>query len=61
MVYATIPSFNIVTVIDGATDTAVKNLIVGMSPTGIDVNPNTNLIYVANGHSNTISVRDSTI
>src|SRR2546428_7611889 len=37
-------------------DTVMATIGVGVFPTGIDVNPNTNLIYVANFNYGTVSV-----
>ena len=49
---------NSVSVINGSTDTVVKNIMVGNSPTSVAVNSNTEKIYVANRDSNTVSVID---
>jgi YVTN family beta-propeller protein len=47
-----------VSVIDGETNSVIKTIPVGASPTDVAVNPNNNLIYVANVDSNTVSVID---
>jgi YVTN family beta-propeller protein len=47
---------NTVCVIDGTTDTLVKNVTVGKQPYGVAVNPNTNKVYVTNSGSDTVSV-----
>jgi YVTN family beta-propeller protein len=48
-----------VSVIDGASNTVVANVAVGTYPDGIDVNPNSNRIYVAN-RNDIVSVIDGT-
>ena len=51
-----------VTVIDGASDSVVKTIAVGMDPCALTCNPAQNRIYVANYWSNSISViRDSAL
>jgi YVTN family beta-propeller protein len=47
-----------VTIIDGATNTIIANVIVGIGPREVFYNANTNNIYVANFHSKTVSVID---
>jgi YVTN family beta-propeller protein len=47
-------------VINGYTNQLIKTIPVGLNPDGIAVNPNTNMIYVANSAANTISVIDGT-
>jgi YVTN family beta-propeller protein len=41
---------------DGATNDRIDRVRVGLGPTGIAVNPETNTIYVANSGSDTVSV-----
>src|SRR5207245_9508082 len=48
---------NNVTVIDGATNNTT-NVAVGILPSAVAVNPNTNTIYVTNFTSNTVTVID---
>ncbi|MHB8601846.1 MAG: YncE family protein [Nitrosotalea sp.] len=43
-----------VSVIDGKTNTVIKNIIVGENPTGVAVNQATNFIYVSKFSSPTI-------
>jgi YVTN family beta-propeller protein len=43
------------------TNTTVTNVPVGKNPSSISINPNTNLVYVANTGSNTTSVINGTI
>ena len=45
-------------VVDGETNTMIDKLATGSIPNGIAINPNTNMIYVANPQNNTISVID---
>jgi YVTN family beta-propeller protein len=45
-----------VSVINGSTNQVVSTVNVGLGPTALSVNPTTNVIYVANEASNTISV-----
>ena len=40
-------------------NSVVKTINVGKSPDGVAVNPNTNMVYVANAYSNMTSVIDS--
>ena len=47
-----------VSVVDGETYVILKMVTVGNSPTGLDINPVTNRIYVANKDSNTTTVID---
>jgi YVTN family beta-propeller protein len=42
------------------TNNVQKNIPVGLHPTGIAINPKTNMIYVTNEYSNTVSVIDGT-
>ena len=58
MVYVTNADSNTVSVIDGKTNSVVKNIEVGKQPSSIAINPNTNMVYVANSNSNTVSVID---
>ena len=58
MVYLANAFSNTTTVIDGNTDSVVKNVKVGTGPTSIAVNPTTNMVYVANEDSKTVSVID---
>ena len=51
-------SIQIASVIDGKTSSMIGNIPVGKSPIGIAVNPNTNLAYVVNFNSSTVSVID---
>jgi YVTN family beta-propeller protein len=55
-VYVTRPYSNIISIIEGKTKTA--DISVDGSPTGIAINPKTNLTYVANRDFNTVSVID---
>ena len=57
-VYVANQDANTVTVIDGATDTAIATVNVGSGPACVGVNPATNRIYVANYLSNNVSVID---
>jgi YVTN family beta-propeller protein len=63
-VYVTVPDGNSVSVMDGTTNTVVATVPVGESPTGVAVNPTTNLIYVTDAAwsawSGTVSVIDGT-
>jgi YVTN family beta-propeller protein len=45
-----------VSVIDGATDSKIKDITVGTHPYGVGVNPTTNKIYVANWTDDKVSV-----
>lgn len=45
-----------VNVIDGSTNTVTAVIPVGANPCGVDVDPATNMIYVANTGDNTVSV-----
>ena len=47
-----------VTVIDGTSNTIITTVRVGYMPYGIDINPVTNRLYVANNYSNSVSVID---
>jgi YVTN family beta-propeller protein len=47
-----------VSVIDGKTNNVVENVTVGKHPSGVAVDPNTNMAYVSNSGSNTVSVID---
>lgn len=47
---------NTVSVIDGKTDSVLSKITVGTAPFGVAVNPNTNMIYVANDGNSTVSV-----
>ena len=58
MVYVVNYSYNTTTVIDGRTNDVVKTIKVGGIPYGAAVNPTTNMVYVANEGSGTISVID---
>ncbi|MFN2609747.1 MAG: hypothetical protein ABR507_02565 [Actinomycetota bacterium] len=56
-VFVTAQQRNVVVVIDSVTDTRIGNpIIVGSQPTGIAINENTGLAYVANAGSSTTSV-----
>src|SRR5205807_588725 len=57
-VYVANLSSNSVSVIDGATNTALNYVPVGRGPFGLAVNSTTNRIYVANDESRTVSVID---
>ena len=46
--------------IDGTTNTVVATVPVGPYPSGVAVNPTTNLIYAANQGSGDVSVIDGT-
>lgn len=59
-VYVTTSSLNTIYVIDGNTNTLLKEIIVGGLPYGIAVNTKTNKVYVANQSNNFLSVIDST-
>ncbi len=59
--YVTNRADGTVTIINGATNQVIKTLAVGPHPVGVDVNPLTNRIYVANygnRKGNTVSVID---
>ncbi len=45
-----------VSVISGATNTVVATVTVGSAPYGVGVDARTNMVYVANRFSNTVSV-----
>jgi hypothetical protein len=45
-----------VSIIDGTTNSVIKTVRLGVTPSDIAVNPNTNLIYVTNEGSNTLSL-----
>ncbi len=47
---------NSVSVINGVTDTKIKDITVGTNPYGVGVNPNTNKIYVANFSDDKVTV-----
>jgi len=47
-----------VSVIDGATNSVTSTITVKEEPDGIGINPNTNMIYVANRLDNSVSVID---
>ncbi|MBE0343801.1 YncE family protein, partial [Paenibacillus sp. 28ISP30-2] len=49
---------NDVSVIDGATNTVIATIPVGVNPAGVGVNPFTNRIYVGNLNSDDVSVID---
>jgi uncharacterized repeat protein (TIGR01451 family) len=51
-------SQNVVTVIDGATNTIITTIPVGLDVEGLGVNPVTNRIYVANDADNLVTVID---
>ncbi|WP_274495749.1 YncE family protein [Priestia megaterium] len=45
-----------VSVIDGATNTVIAIIPVGVQPAGVGINPYINRIYISNRGSNTVSV-----
>jgi YVTN family beta-propeller protein len=47
--------------IDGIENKVIANISVGDSPGAIGINPQTNMIYVANYMSNTVSVIDGSV
>ena len=47
-------------VINGSMNTIVKNITVGLGPTGVAVNPTTNRIYTANGRRHRLGRQWST-
>ena len=49
---------DIVSVIDGQTNTVIARIRVGNEPYGIAFNPNNGDLYVTNRHSGTVSVID---
>ena len=49
---------NTISVIDGKTNSVTNTIHVGKNPNGVAVNPNTNMVYVANYDDNTTSVID---
>lgn len=51
-------NFDVVTVIDGATNTVITQIPVGVNPFRVGVNPLTNRIYVSNFTGNSVSVID---
>jgi YVTN family beta-propeller protein len=57
-IYVTNSASNIVSVVDGLTNTIEANVTLGSYPYGIAVNPETNLIYVATPRSNMTYVID---
>jgi len=57
--YVTNESSNTVSVIDTLTDTVVKTIAVGETPTGVAASPDGSKVYVANADSHTISVIDT--
>ena len=50
---------NIVSVIDGRTDEAIRNVTIGRFPDSIAVDPNNNKVYVSSRDDNSISVINS--
>ena len=58
LVYVADSASNLVTVIDGAADTALDSITVGAGPTAVAVNAVLNRIYVANAAGGGISVID---
>jgi len=61
MVYVTNWDDNTVSVIDGKTNSIVRDIQVGVSPTHVTINPVTNMVYVTNRDDNTVSVIDGKI
>ena len=58
MVYVTNHDDNTVSVIDGKTNSVTTTIQLGWGPSGISVNPSTNIVYVTNSVGNTVSVID---
>ena len=58
MVYVTHsgPSSNTTSVTDGKTNKVLGTVIVEFDPEAITVNPDTNMVYVVNTNSNTVSL-----
>lgn len=50
---------NEVSVINGATNTVITTIPVGINPTGVGINPLTNRVYVTNANDNNVSVIDA--
>ena len=50
----------IVSVINSTTNTVIDTIRVGKSPTELDINPNNNLLYVANSGNNTVTIINTT-
>ena len=59
--YVTDLSSNAVSVIDSSTNTVIDTISVGLNPYYLEYNPSNNNIYVANSHSNTVSVISTTV
>jgi YVTN family beta-propeller protein len=55
-VYVSNPTSNSVAVMDTASNTIVKTILVGMSPAGVAVTPDGADVYVSNSASNSVSV-----
>lgn len=58
MIYVISSLTRSISVVDGKTFIISNMITVGKSPTGLGINPVTNMIYVANTDSNTTSVID---
>jgi YVTN family beta-propeller protein len=58
MIYLANNGSDTVSVIDGKTNSVVKNIMVGTGPSYVSVNPNTDMVYVTNFDSDTVSVID---
>src|SRR5262249_36928741 len=54
-----IPSTGTVSVLDTASNSVVKHIVVGLHPTGMTVSPNGDRVYVTNANSDTVSVIDT--
>ena len=60
MVYTTDTENNVISVRDSYSGKVIKDIPIAKEPYAIDVNSNTNMIYVANGIANRISVINGT-
>ena len=56
MVYASDIQNNVIYIIDGSTHIIKEEIKVGDHPIAVEINPETNTIYVVNEYSNSISV-----
>src|SRR5262245_38750653 len=54
-----IPATGTVSVLDTASNTIVKHIVVGLHPTGMALSPSGDRVYVTNANSDTVSVIDT--